>query len=88
MVGWGNHESQWRKEWPSQTERDVDELYTTLDLGRARQLIDQYGVQYVVVGQLEREKYGASGAGALDKFAQLGGVAVNEMGTFVYRINR
>jgi uncharacterized membrane protein len=87
VVGWGNHESQWRKEWPSQQEHDVDELFNTLDLGRARQILDQYQVEYVVVGQKEREKYGSNSA-ALDKFAQLGAVAVNEQGTVVYRVNR
>ena len=87
VVGWGNHESQWRKDWPSQQEHDVDELYTTLDPSRARQLLDQYQVEYVVVGQMEREKYGSNPA-ALDKFAQLGVIAVNEQGTLVYRVNR
>ena len=87
VVGWGNHESQWRKDWPTQQEHDVDELFTTLDLGRARQLLDQYQVEYVVVGQMEREKYGSNPA-ALDKFAQLGVIAVNEQGTLVYRVNR
>ena len=88
VVGWGNHESQWRKEWPSQQEHDVDELYNTLDLGRARQLLDQYAVQYVVVGQLEHEKYATAGTAGLDKFAQLGTPVVNEMGSIVYRVNR
>jgi uncharacterized membrane protein len=87
VVGWGNHESQWRKDWPTQQEHDVDELYTTLDLGRAKQLLDQYQVEYVVVGQMEREKYGSNPA-ALDKFAQLGAPVVQEQGTVVYRVNR
>lgn len=86
LVGWGNHESQWRQEWPTRQERDCDELFTTQDLVRARQILDQYGVEYVFVGQLERQKYGASGG--LDKFAQLGRPVVSEQGSVLYRINR
>ena len=87
VVGWGNHESQWRKDWPTQQEHDVDEMYQTMDLGRARQLLQQYQVAYVVVGQMEREKYGSNPA-ALDKFAQLGAPVVQEQGTVVYRVNQ
>lgn len=87
VVGWGNHESQWRKDWPTQQEHDVDEMYQTTDLGRARQLLQQYQVAYVVVGQMEREKYGSNPAG-LDKFAQLGAPVVQEQGTVVYRLNQ
>jgi uncharacterized membrane protein len=86
VLGWGNHESQWRPSgWPMQTEADVNELFNTTDLGRAKQLLDQYQVDYVFVGQLEREKY----AGGVDKFAQmLGTPVINAMGTLVYKVNR
>lgn len=86
VLGWGNHESQWRPSgWPMQTEADVNELYTTTDPNRAKQLLDQYQVEYVFVGQLEREKY----AGGVDKFAQmLGPPLINAMGTLVYKVNR
>jgi uncharacterized membrane protein len=84
VLGWGNHESQWRPSgWPTQVEADVNELYTTADPRRAMQLLDQYQVDYVFVGQLEREKYGAG----VDKFAQLlGAPVINEMGTLVYKV--
>ncbi|MGH7441461.1 MAG: DUF2298 domain-containing protein [bacterium] len=86
VVGWGNHESQWRPEgWPVQQENDVNELYTTENLVRARQILDKYGVDYVFVGSLERQKYGAG----VDKFAALlGPPVINEMGSLVYRVAR
>jgi uncharacterized membrane protein len=87
VVGWGNHESQWRKDWPTQQEHDVDEMYQTTDLGRAKQLLQQYQVEYVVVGQMEREKYNANPS-TLEKFAQLGTPVVQEQGTIVYRVNQ
>jgi len=86
VLGWGNHESQWRSSgWPTQTEADVNELFTTADPNRARQLLDQYRVDFVFVGQLEREKYGSG----VDKFAQLlGEPVISEMGTLVYQVHR
>ncbi|HTB21317.1 MAG TPA: DUF2298 domain-containing protein [bacterium] len=84
VLGWGNHESQWRPSgWPMQTQNDVNELFSTADPKRALQLLAQYQVDYVFVGQLEREKYGAG----VDKFAQiLGAPVINEMGTLVYKV--
>ena len=86
VLGWGNHESQWRPTgWPTQTEADVNELYTTADAGRVTQLLEEYQVDYVFVGQLEREKY----PGGVDKFARLlGAPMINEMGTLVYKVSR
>jgi uncharacterized membrane protein len=86
VLGWANHQSQWRKQWPSQTEADCGELYQTQDLPRARALLDQYQVEYVFVGQLEREKHGASGG--LDKFAQLGAPVMSEGSSVLYRVHR
>lgn len=86
LLGWANHQSQWRREWPHQAERDCAELYDTLDLAAARRLIDQYGVQYVFVGQMEREKHGASGG--LAKFAQLGRPVMRQGASVLYQIHR
>jgi uncharacterized membrane protein len=86
VLGWGNHESQWRPSgWPTQTENDVNELFTTKDPARARQLLDQYQVEYVFIGQLEREKYGDG----VEKFsALLGPPVIDEGGARVYRVPR
>ncbi len=86
IVGWGNHESQWRPEgWPLKQQNDVDELYTTTDTARALQILDAYGVDYVFVGTLERRKYGAG----VDKFARLlGPPVIDTLGTQVYRVVR
>jgi uncharacterized membrane protein len=83
VVGWGNHESQWRKQWPQQVEADVNELYGTLDTARARQLLGQYDVTYIFVGTLERQKYGAD---ALAKFAGFADVAFQDQGAIVYKV--
>lgn len=67
LIGWQNHERQWRG--PTYAEvtdyrvengerrdraRDVEDLYTTQDWARAWQIIDRYGIDYVVIGGAER----------------------------------
>jgi YYY domain-containing protein len=68
VQGWANHEGQWRKSWAYDTGDKVDRLYAaTTDAAATKDLLNQLGVDYVFVGQLEREKYGAGA----DKFAQI-----------------
>ena len=68
LIGWQNHERQWRGEtYPAVTDArteggqfrdratDVQELYTTLDWERAWAIIDRYGIDYIVVGNAERQ---------------------------------
>ncbi len=83
VVGWGNHESQWRKQWPTQQEVDVNEIYNTQDLGKAQSLLAKYGVTYIFCGSLERQKYGQD---ALNKFASFADIAFQDQGTVVYKL--
>jgi uncharacterized membrane protein len=68
LLGWGNHEGQWRGtslpelldtriENGQRHDRvtDAQDLYTTQDWQVAWQVIDRYGVDYVVVGNAERQ---------------------------------
>jgi uncharacterized membrane protein len=72
VQGWNWHQRQQRSVVPSiEVERRVEqvaEFYNTTDLARARQLLDRYGVAYVIVGAQERAYYAPDG---LAKFAQL-----------------
>ena len=67
LIGWQNHERQWRgATYPQVTDyriengqrrdraSDVQDLYTTQDWARTWQIIDRYGIDYVVVGGAER----------------------------------
>lgn len=73
VLGWAGHELQWRGNYdePGKREQDIEKVYTTLDLNEARSLLQKYGVQYVIVGTSEREKYGLTRP-MIDKFAKLG----------------
>jgi uncharacterized membrane protein len=83
VQGWANHEGQWRKDWAWDTGDQVDKLYSTADVNEARGILDRYQVDYVFVGQLEREKYGAG----VDKFAQMFPQPfIQTGGTVVYKV--
>jgi YYY domain-containing protein len=67
LMGWGNHEGQWRGDTLPEVidtrvedgqlrDRftDAQEIYTTQDWDRVWSLIDRYGIDYIVVGNAER----------------------------------
>lgn len=71
LIGWQNHERQWRGEsYPRVIDQrlengqlrdrviDAQEIYTTQDWDRAWSLIDRYGIVYIVVGHAERQMIG------------------------------
>lgn len=71
VIGWDWHQRQQRSVLPGNTVEqrlaDVRTIYTSTDIDRTKQLLDQYSVQYIYVGPLERIYYPGAG---LDKFAQ------------------
>jgi uncharacterized membrane protein len=60
VLGWAGHELQWRGPLPELGIRDADMdlLYKTADPSGIRSILDRYNVDYVVVGDVERQKYG------------------------------
>ena len=60
VVGWRWHQQQQRWGYRDQVDRrirDVDRIYSTVNLLEAVDLLTQYGVKYVYVGQVERLYY-------------------------------
>jgi YYY domain-containing protein len=82
VLGWAGHELQWDHE-PGGREADVRALYTSEDLGTARELIARYGIDYVVHGPIERTTYGDAG---LEKWDQLGERVFERDGTTIWQI--
>jgi uncharacterized membrane protein len=74
VIGWDWHQKQQRSVIPGQLiDRRIENvrtLYNTTDRLEAQRLLAQLGVDYVVVGQLERYYYDAAG---LAKFNEPGG---------------
>jgi uncharacterized membrane protein len=59
VLGWPGHELQWRGGAEEQGSRqsDIEKLYTTRSWQEAKAIVDQYGIDYVYVGSLERNTY-------------------------------
>jgi uncharacterized membrane protein len=59
VLGWDFHEYQWRGDWTPQGTRrdDISRLYLTKDWIEAQAILEQYGINYVYVGPLERSTY-------------------------------
>jgi len=64
---------------------DIRTIYTSSDPIITHSLLQHYGAQYVVVGDLERRVYGAAG---LSKFAQMGAVVYSGGGTTIYDVTQ
>ncbi len=100
VLGWDRHERQQRY-YPEIAQRDADvrDLYDSADVGRKRAIIEQYGIDYLIVGELERKSGLPSNPAEL--YASHEGIAAIESmvgsdleiafesnGTVVYRVLR
>ncbi|MBC7236164.1 MAG: hypothetical protein H5T69_09995 [Chloroflexi bacterium] len=72
LLGWGGHELQWRGNYdiPGQREPDIQQIYQSPDVEATRRLLKSYGIDYVYLGRLERQKYAVSPA-VVQKFDRL-----------------
>ena len=59
VINWPDHESQWGRTGAQQGSRqdDIQTLYSTPDWQAALAIINQYHVQYIYIGNLERSTY-------------------------------
>ncbi|MCA9875442.1 MAG: hypothetical protein KC441_17345, partial [Anaerolineales bacterium] len=85
LLGWGGHEYQWRgpdTPEPGLREPAVANIYTLSDWTATAALLDQYHVDYIYVGGLERDTYGPQ---AQEKFADRLEVAYQNGSVTIYR---
>ena len=85
LLGWGGHELQWRGNYeePGRREPDIAAIYQSSDVQRTLELLDKYGIDYVYLGPLERNKYKPSPP-AVAKFDRLMERAFVSGGVIVY----
>lgn len=91
VIGWGFHVAQERggRDFEAKSAEvarraaDVDTIYTTASADEAVTLLRRYRVEYVVVGRLEVEKYGAGG---LAKFGEIGRAMYRNRSVTVYAV--
>ena len=75
VIGWPWHQTQQRFGYRQQIHEraaHVRLIYETTQAGAALDLLERYGVSYVVVGELERLNYDANGLEKFEKMAESG----------------
>lgn len=85
VLGWTVHEWLWRGTYgiPAPRISQIQTLYETTDVNIAQQLINQYGIAYVFVGDLEYQKYPNLSD---QKFLELGKTVYQNGRTKIYKI--
>lgn len=86
VLGWTVHEWLWRGSYdiPSPRIEEVKTLYESDDIEATRDLLEKYDVEYVFLGELEREKYPDLN---VEKFEELGEVVFEEGLTKIIQLN-
>ncbi len=87
VLGWGGHELQWRGKFDEAgpREKDVEQIYRTRDADEARALLDKYGVDYIIVGGIEQDKYNLTPP-LIDKFGKLGALVFEQGSMRIYQV--
>ena len=85
VIGWTGHENQWRSDSAvfAGREQDVRELYETSDGSRAGQIVGEYDITFVVVGDRERSTYAGID---VSKFDTLGDRVFEQGAVVIYRL--
>lgn len=74
LLGWAGHEQQWRgSSTPSLAPRveAIDQIYRATSWELTSALIEDYGVDWIVFGELEATKYGQGAAAKLERYLPL-----------------
>ena len=84
VIGWAGHEVQWEHD-PGDRMQQVATAYKAADPAAVRPFLEQYGIDYVVVGPLERTEYGDAGVA---KWDTLGRRVFDRDGTIVWDVRQ
>jgi YYY domain-containing protein len=86
IVGWGGHEWLWRGGYDKVGVRveDVRLIYESDDMDETLRLIRKYGVSYIVIGQLENEKYANIN---IEKFNSIGQRVFTSVETTIIKVD-
>ena len=84
LLGWPGHEGQWRGGYNEvgSRQQDVEQIYTNPDWATTVQLLQKYGVVYVIVGNMERTTYAVNET----KFQKNMALAAQFGNTLIYQV--
>ncbi|HNT36111.1 MAG TPA: DUF2298 domain-containing protein, partial [bacterium] len=72
LVGWANHEGIWHRnntgKNPHSRPAIVKDIYSNVNFGAARKVLEQYNVKYVIVGSLEQQEFDSTELGKFPKY--------------------
>ncbi len=85
VLGWTVHEWLWRGSYdiPAPRIEDIRILYETSSLATTQELVRKYGIEYVYIGDLEKQKYTHLSE---EKFKTLGKVVYKNNTVTIYKI--
>ena len=80
VAGWYVHEWLWRGDTVALNQRneDIKTIYTSTDYATVKALVEQYDIDYIYVGNLEREKFGVVADDILEELGDIVFVAENQ----------
>ena len=86
LLGWDGHELQWRGNTSEQDKRrpDIERIYRYATGSELRQLLDRWQIDYVVVGDLERQTFGVTPQSEA-RLAQVMDLVYDAEGVRIYR---
>ena len=88
LLGWDGHEAQWRGraygDMAQGRTEAIEAIYRTATANELDSLLNRWGVDYIVVGQLERNKYRLQ-PGALTRLDRALDVVYDQDGVRIYR---
>lgn len=86
IAGWSVHEWTWHGEYPTIGNRgmEVREVYLGQDINKAKEILVKYKVEYIVVGQVEKQRY--KEAININKLNDLGNILYQNSQTTVFQV--
>jgi YYY domain-containing protein len=92
VIGWDWHQKQQRSILPGQVIekriQDTNAIFTTTDQEQLKHLLDQYGVQYIYVGPLERIYYAGDGINKFDQPNPLWSLIYENQQVKIFKVQR
>ena len=90
VIGWLTHEVMWRNSWDEVSGRDmdVDTIYQTTNNEEAFSLLEKYNVEYIYIGDLEKQRYKEEGLKKFAAYLEVYTLIYENQGVKIYQVMR